>query len=155
VEVWQLVQEVKTAIRAYQWEFDDLIFSQVDLELTATLEIGVGGTFTYKIVEVSGDLARKHAQTLSIALIPPEPKTVRELLVREEYSGELFDAFKAIRYAVLKAGEGQPVFTLKEGKITLNFSVKESGGIKVFFGLSGSNEQSQTIAVTVSLPKAP
>ena len=38
MEVGELVQEVKTAILAYQWESDDPLFSQIDLELATTRE---------------------------------------------------------------------------------------------------------------------
>ena len=154
MEVGELVQEVKTAIRAYQWEFDDLVFGQVDLELATTLEVGVGGSYKFNVAEVKADLSRKHVQTVSISLVPPRAGATKGFGAPPEYAGELFDAFKAVRAAVLEAGEGQPPFTLKEGKVTLNFSVKASGSIKVFFGPSGGDEVSQKIAVTVGPPPA-
>ena len=153
MEVGELVQEVKTAIRAYQWEFDDLLFSQIDLELATTLEVGVGGSYKFNVAEVKADLSKKHAQTVSVSLVPPRPSATKGF-GHPEYAGELFDAFKAIRAAVLESGKGDPPFTLKEGKVTLNFSVKASGSLKVFFGPSGGDEVSQTIAVTVGLPAA-
>ena len=101
MEVGELVQEVKTAIRAYQWEFDDLLFSQIDFELATTLEVGVGGSYKFKVAEIKADLGKKHVQTVSISLVPPKPSKIKGLDVREEYAGELFDAFKAIRAAAL------------------------------------------------------
>ena len=154
MEVGELVQEVKTAIRAYQWEFDDLLFNEIDLELATTLEVGVGGSYKFQVVEVEADLRRKHVQTVSISLVPPEPPATKGFGGHPEYSGELFDAFKAIRAAALEAGEGDPPFVLKEGKVTLSFSVKASGSIKVFFGPSGGDEVSQKIVVTVGPPAA-
>lgn len=156
--VQDLVEVVNRAIADAQTRLRGakMALTQVDLKLAITYSKGVGasGEWLSKIVSAGVDLSDTDVHTVSLSLVPPQPKQLSRLVGEHDLAQDLSDAIGAISWAVALGKGSEPPLELKEAKADVTFTVTKSGNLKIFAGGQVGREAVQSVALTFGPEKS-